>query len=158
MKKTLIKFLSLVSFSTLLMSFSCGRWNDNGGSNVSCEVKNTVLQNVFEHGDGQWKSYYSDTLNNRIDFAPISSSTMYNPVKFFNNRLEESSYLGFVIDTGTTNYTNCGKTLRVRTNLSLGSEPSGYLDFDVLYLSKDSVRLETHITGVNFIRYFTMIK
>lgn len=137
-----VRTLSIAILCVLSMLFSCCHYGDN----------------PFESNGGKWDSFYSDTVGNRIDFAPISSSTQYNPITFKNGRLEESSYLGFVIDTGTTNYNSCGNKLTVRTNLSISSEPSGYLDFNIVHLSKDSIVLQTSITGVTFIKYYTIVR
>lgn len=154
-----IKNLSIAVFCILSMSFSCMRDYDFYPSNhVPCEVKNRQLKKLFESNGGLWNSFYSDTAGNRIDFAPVSSSTLYNPITFSDGRLEELSYLGFTIDTGAVNYNNCGKRLTVRTNLSIASEQSGYLDFNIIHLSKDSVVMQTSITGVGFIKYYTLVR
>jgi hypothetical protein len=154
-----VKTLSTAVFCALTMSFSCyHNIGNNPSPHIPCEVKDKQLKKLFESKRGIWKSFYSDTSGKRIDFAPVSSSTQYNPITFQGGRLQESSYLGFVIDTGTTNFNNCGKRLTVETNLSIGSEPSGYLDLNIVYISKDSIVMQTSITGVSFIKYYTIVR
>ena len=154
-----IKSLLLAVLCIITMSFSCyHNGNNNPSNHVPCEVKDKQLKKLFESKSGTWNSFYSDTEGHRIDFAPVSSSTKYNPITFQNGRLQELSYLGFVIDTGTTNYNNCGKRLTVKTNLSIGSEPSGYLDLNMVYISPDSIVMQTSITGVSFIKFYTIVR
>ncbi len=155
-----VRTLSIAVLCILTMSFSCYHYGDNPTPN-NCDAKNKALNNLLQCR--VWDSFYSDPNGQRIDAEGISSSTLYNPIKFENGRLEEKNYNGIVIDTGVFYIQDCGKTLRVRTNLSVSTEtsasnPDGYLNFNVIYASNDSIVTEVAITGVPFIKYYTMVK
>lgn len=168
-----LKILSLAVLCIFTMSFSCYHSN-NPKPPKTCSEKRQDFEDRLKFGE--WKAFYSDTNNVRIDFADISSSTLYNPTRFYANRIEEKGFLGNVIDTGVFVIQDCGKILRVKTNLSRStqiteSNPDGWLNFYVIYDSreycengerrnqgKDSIVTEVSITGVPFIKYFTLVK
>lgn len=155
-----LKTLSLAVICIFTMSFSCYHYGDNPTPN-SCDQKSEKFKKKLERNS--WNAFYSDPNGQRIDAEGISSSTLYNPTIFYSGRIEEKNYLGAVIDTGVFVIQNCGKILRVKTNLSRSTQitennPDGWLDFNVIYESKDSIVTEVSITGVPFIKYFTLVK
>jgi len=158
-----VKSLTIAVITIFMMSFNCYHYGDNPTPNGnSCDRKSEKFKDKLQRVP-VWDAFYSDPNGQRIDTDSISSSTLYNPTRFYSNRIEEKNYLGAVIDTGVFVIQDCGKILRVKTNLSIQTEkdslnPEGWLNFNVVYDSKDSVVTEVSITGVPLIKYFTLVK
>lgn len=155
------KTLSIAVLFMLSMSFRCYHQGESPSPSLTCDKKSEKFKDRLELGT--WNGFYGDPNGNRIDAEGISSSTLYNPTRFYCGRIEEKNYLGVVIDTGVFVIQDCGDILRVKTNLSRSTEtsptnPEGWLNFNVLYYSRDSIVTQVSITGVPFIKYFTLVR